>query len=378
MRALANFGRSENESTEDSINATAVTLALAGTTAATALNPYNLSATSPAVLAAINDFVNYGEATQELAEGRFVLDGPLFAMPGGDVRLAVGAEYHYENIESFTGSGPQNAITGMNAYTSRTVKSLFGEVLVPIFGSDNATPGFYSLELSGSIRYDDYNDVGSTTNPKIGVTWKPFEALTIRGNYGTSFHAPSLADLGNSVDSRVQVLPFSPFRAPDSSPFDALRPTLVIAGGNANLKPETADTWSLGFDLKPAAIEGLVASATYFNVKFKNAIAVPPVTSPVLFSNPAYSSFYILNPTLAQAQAAAGDLRIDGVPNLATLYAISSPYVLFFAQRANLGAVNVDGIDFNLAYSQADGLRFAERCLCGHLFAEPRNAGRSG
>ena len=104
----------------------AATIALAGTSTATALNPYNLSATSPAVLAAINDFVNYGEATQELAEGRVVLDGPLFAMPGGDVRLAVGGEYHYENIRSFTGSGPEAAVTGSNAYSARNVKSLFG------------------------------------------------------------------------------------------------------------------------------------------------------------------------------------------------------------------------------------------------------------
>lgn len=365
LRTLANFGRSENESTESSFNATAAAIALAGTTTATALNPYDLSETSPAVLAAIDDFVNYGEATQELAEGRFVLDGPLTTLPGGDIRLAVGGEYHYENIRSFTGSGPQNAIVGSNAYTARNVKSLFGELLVPLFGPDNRMPGFYSLELSGSIRYDDYSDVGSTTNPKIGVTWRPFEALTIRGNYGTSFHAPSLADLGDSVDARVQVLPFSPFRAPGSSPFDALRPTIAIAGGNANLKPETADTWSLGFDLKPAALDGFVASATYFNVKFKDAIAVPPFTSPLLFTTPAYSDFFILNPTLAQAQAAAGDLRIDGVPNLATLFAISSPYVLFLAQRANLGAVNIDGIDFSLAYNRPTGFGSVSASFAG-------------
>lgn len=355
LRTMANFGRSENESTEASFNSTAATLALAGTTTATALNPYNLSATSPAVLAAINDFVNYGQATQEMAEGRAVLDGPLFAMAGGDVRLAVGAEYHYENIRSFTGSGPQNAITGSNAYAARNVTSLFGELLVPIVGAGNRFGGMHSLELSGSIRYDDYSDFGGTTNPKVGVTWRPVEALTIRGNYGTSFHAPSLADLGNSVDARVQVLPFSPFRAPGSSIFDALRPTIAIAGGNANLKPETAKTWSLGFDIKPAKIEGLILSATYFNVRFKDAIAVPPFTSPLMFSTPAYSNFYILNPTLAQAQAAAGNLRIDGVPNLATLFAFSSPYVLFLAQRANLGAVNTDGIDFNLAYNRPTG-----------------------
>ncbi|WP_319937500.1 TonB-dependent receptor plug domain-containing protein [Sphingomonas cannabina] len=351
LRTQANFGRSENVTTEDSFNATAVTAALAGTSTATALNPYNLSATAPAVLAAINDFVNYGDADQELAEGRAVLDGPLFAVPGGDVRLAVGAEYHYENIRSFTGSGPQAAVVGASSFASRDVKSVFGEVLVPLVGADNRSGGFYSLEISGSVRYDHYSDVGGTTNPKIGITYRPFQALTLRGNYGTSFHAPSLADLGNSVDSRVQVIPFSPFRAPNSSPFDILRPTMAIAGGNADLRPETADTWSLGFDLKPAALPGLIASATYYNVRFKDAISVPPFTSPILFTDPNYASFFILNPTLAQATAAAANLRIDGVPSLAALYAVSSPYVLFLAQRANLGAVNTSGIDFNLAYA---------------------------
>ncbi len=352
LRTMANFGFSENESIENTINATAVTAAFAGTTTATALNPYNLAATSPAVLARIDDFVNYGQADQEIAEGRAVIDGPLFDLSGGAVRLAVGAEYHYENISSFTGSGPAASVTGGRAFASRDVKSVFGELLIPIFGAENRSAGLYSFELSGSLRYDDYSDVGGTTNPKIGVTYRPVESLTFRGNYGTSFHAPSLADLGNSVDSRVQVIPFSPFRAASSSPFDIFRPTIVIAGGNANLRPETADTWSVGFDFKPTAIPGLIASATYYNVKFKDAIAVPPITSPVLFSTPNYSSFYIVNPTLVQATAAAGSLRIDGVPSLAALFAVSSPYALFYAQRANLGAVHTDGIDFNLAYAR--------------------------
>lgn len=355
LRTMGNYGRSSNVTSEDSVNSTAVTNALAGTTTATALNPYNVSLTSPTVLAAIDDFVNYGDATQEIAEGRAVVDGPLFAISGGDVRLAVGAEYHGENIRSFTGSGPAANIVGASAYASRYVKSVFGELLVPIVGADNRGPGLYSLEISGSIRHDDYSDVGGTTNPKVGITYKPVESLTLRGNYGTSFHAPSLADLGNSVDARVQVILFSPFRAANSSPFDVLRPTIAIAGGNADLRPETAKTWSLGFDFKPAGVPGLIASATYYNVKFENAISVPPFTSPVLFSDPNYSSFYILNPTLAQATAAAGSLRIDGVPSLAALYAFSSPYVLFLARRANLGAVHTDGIDFNLAYAHDTG-----------------------
>ncbi len=51
-----------------------------------------------------------------------------------------------------------------------------------------------SLTLSASGRYDDYSDVGSTFNPKVGLTWKPVDGVSIRGNYGESFNAPSMPD----------------------------------------------------------------------------------------------------------------------------------------------------------------------------------------
>jgi iron complex outermembrane receptor protein len=357
LRAMANFGESYNLVREQTINSTAATVALAGTTTATALNPYNLSATNPAVLASIADFENFGDATQALAEGRLILDGSLASLPGGDIRLAVGAEYHYEQLDSRIAQDRRNVFT--NAITSaanRDVKSAYAELLIPIFGAGNGGPGMRSLQVSGSVRHDDYSDVGGTTNPKVGVTYKPFEDFTLRGNYGTSFHAASLADTTSTADSRVQVFLFSPYRAANSSPLDILRPMIVIAGGNPDLRPEKADTWSVGFDWVPKAVPGLVASATYWNVKFTDSISVPPITSPVLYSDPNYASYYILSPTLAQAQAAAGSLIVTGAPSLASLYAGgATPYVLFNARRTNLGSVHTDGIDFNVAYTHDTG-----------------------
>ncbi|MEN3745940.1 TonB-dependent receptor [Sphingomonas sp. HF-S3] len=356
LRAEANFGQSYNLVREQTINSSAATIALAGTTTATALNPYNPGASNPAVLATILDFENYGQARQELAEGRLILDGNLAALPGGDLKLAVGAEYHFENLRSVISQDRRNVFTNaIRSSSDRDVKSVFAEVLVPLVGAGNGGTGLRSLQLSGSIRHDDYSDVGGTTNPKIGITYKPFEDLTIRGNYGTSFHAPSLADTTSTADSRVQVFLFSPYRAPNSSPLDILRPMIVIAGGNPALRPETADTWSVGFDWAPRVAPGLVASATYWNVRFTDAISVPPILSPVLFTDPNYASYYILSPTLAQAQAAAGNLLITGAPNLASLYVGTSPYVLFDARRTNLGSIHTDGIDFNLSYARKTG-----------------------
>lgn len=356
LRAEANYGRSYNLVREGAINASAATLALAGTTLATALNPYDPGASNPAVLAAIRDFENYGEAKQQLAEARLVLDGSLVTIPGGDVRLAVGAEYHYEDLASRISLDRRNVFTNaVNSNVSRNVKSVYGELLVPIVGADNGSPGLRGLQFSGSIRLDDYNDVGSTTNPKIGFNYKPFDDLTIRGNWGTSFHAPSLADTTSTADSRAQILLNSPFIRPGDSLLNFLRPTIILAGGNPDLKPERADTWSLGFDWKPDAVPGLRASATYWNVKFKDAIGLAPFLSPTLYTDQNYASFYILNPTLAQSQAAVGSLLLNGAASLQSLYVGTSPYVLIDARRNNLGRVHTDGIDFDLSYVRPTG-----------------------
>lgn len=360
LRAEGNYGHSYSVVHEGAINTAAVKAALAGMTPATALNPYNIGATNPAVLAVIRDFENFGDAKQNLAEARLVLDGSIATIAGGDIRLAVGAEYHFEDLASRVSLDRVGVLTNaVNSKVSRNVKSVYGEVMVPIVGADNGAPGLRGLQISGSIRYDDYNDVGGTTNPKIGINYKPFDDLTIRGNWGTSFHAPSLADTTSTADSRAQILLFSPFIRPgDNFNANFPRPTIVLAGGNPDLQPEKADTWSAGFDWKPGFAPGLVASATYWNVKFKDAIGLAPFLSPTLYTNPNFASFYILNPTLAQAQAAAGNLLPSGAPSIAGLYAGppgTSPYVLIDARRYNLGAVHTDGIDFNLAYVRQTG-----------------------
>ncbi|WP_265269957.1 TonB-dependent receptor domain-containing protein [Sphingomonas lycopersici] len=353
IRAQANFGRSYSEIHEDTVNSAAASLALAGTSIATALNPYDLAATNPAVLAAIENFENHSIGVQELAEGRIVADGRLFALPGGDIRIAVGGEYHYADLRQTMISAARGTTTGgTRSFSDRDVKSVFAELVVPLFGTGNGTAGLRSLILSGSVRHDEYSDVGGTTNPKIGVTWAPFDGLTVRGNWGTSFHAPGLESL-NETSNQVQVIPFSPYRRADSSPLDLLRPTILLAGGNANLKPETATTWSVGFDLKPLQVPGLRLSATYYKTDFRNSIGL--LSAATLFTDPNYAPFYTINPTLAQARAAAGSYPIVGVPNLALLYVGTSPYLLADARLQNFGGIRLDGIDFHASFTRQVG-----------------------
>ena len=352
LKASANWGRSSNTVHTYQIDTTAQANALAGTTTATALNPYDLTATNPAVLAAIRNFEIKGYSVQTIKEARAVADGELFDLGAGAVKLAAGAEFHQEEIDAAQGQGPRGNPVMFTSHSERKVTSLFGEVLAPVLGADS---GVGALNLSASARYDHYDDVGSTTNPKIGFTYVPTPSFKIRGNWGTSFHAPSLADTGNAVDVRAQVLAVSPFRPASSAGSDLFRPTILLAGGNANLKPEKAHTWSIGFDWNPsAALQGLTVSGTYYNVDFTDAIGLAPFFSGAsYFANPSYASFFTINPTLAQATAATAGQRVENAPSIASLYTgTSSPYLLIDARRNNLGTLKVDGVDFDIRYSR--------------------------
>ena len=349
LTSSLNYGKSDNEILEPKINPALQAAALASSNPLTALNPYNLSQTNPAVLAALRDYTTGGVSEQELFQIRSVLDGDAFELPAGTVKLAVGAEYTEESLDAAILEGTRSDPTRYEANPSREITSFFGEVLVPILSEDSGTG---SLEVSLAARHDSYSDAGDTTNPQVGFNYKPIEDLTIRGSVGTSFNAPSLNDSVGGADLRYQIIPVSPVRAPDSLPTDLFRPTVVVAGSNPDIKPQEADTMTIGFDWAPSsgAFEGWRTSLTYYKVDFKNQIAVPPILEPAFFLTPAYDSLYDINPTLEQVLARAGDLRVEGLPNIATVFATSSPYVVLDARRINLGSVETDGLDFEVSY----------------------------
>ena len=352
---MANYGRSDTQVHEPQINAVAESAALAGTTTATALDPYDIALTNPTVLNAIHNYEDYGRNIQQLAEGRVIVDGPLMSLPGGELRLAAGMQYSYESSDALFATAAPGDLTGASAASAtRNVLAEFGELLVPIVGSGNSFTGVQALSLDLSLRHDQYSDFGGTTNPKVGFTYEPFHGFTVRGNYGTSFNAPSLADSTGAVDTRSEVLSFSPFIKPGDSLANLLRPTVVLAGGTPGLKPQTAHTYSVGGDWRPDQVPGLDLSLTYWNASVYKEIGLVPFTSPLMFTTPAYSQYYIINPTLAQAEALTNGKPVNGAPSIAALYAggpATSPYILIDARRKNLGNEFLDGLDFSASYA---------------------------
>lgn len=330
-------GRNEDMAYNYGPNPAALAAALASSDPATAFNPFG-GPNSAAVIAGISNYVTLGAPGENsLLQFQGKIDGPLFVLPGGEVRVALGGEYNKINVTAGSRVGPIGAMTGTDRDYSRNVKSAYVEVVVPIFGAENETPGFERLTFNLAGRYDKYSDVGGTWNPKIGVNWEPVRGLKFRGNWGTSFRAPHLTNL-ISVNPSLAGQSYSDPLSPTG-----FTPAYAINEGNLNLKPEEATTWSVGADLTPVSMPGFTANVTYFNVDYRGQITSLLGDLTVLQREALYPGLITRNPTADQVAALLARLPVRGVP-LPTVGA------LIDARPNNLGVSKVDGIDFSLNY----------------------------
>jgi iron complex outermembrane receptor protein len=243
----------------------------------------------------------------------------------------------------------------------RDVKSVFGELVIPLFGPDNATTLFRELTVSLAGRYDDYSDFGSTTNPKVGVTWKPFDALKLRGAWGQSFVAPSLADDARVGVTRVVTTDF-PFLKPSTAQVGTTingvvvpavngRQQIILLGNKPGISSQTAETWSVGADLDVPGIDGLRLSATYYNIKYNDIIAFPPFTTSTFYANFVGTPAIQFLPTAAQVAALANlpNARIEGAS------CGGNCYVIIDARKQNLSSIRIGGLDFAAQYVKETG-----------------------
>ena len=89
------------------------------------------------------------------------------------------------------------------------------------------------------MRYDDYSDFGSTTNPKLSFRYTPVEQLLLRGSYNTGFAAPTLeqlvpAELDDVYGEPLQrpgAVPGRCSRSPEARAEPGLRPPVPAAAG---------------------------------------------------------------------------------------------------------------------------------------------------
>lgn len=330
-------------------NGAALTAALASNNPATAFNPFgngsfNLTNNPGLVNIIMAERDTFGTFINQ--DYAITFDGPLFALPGGDVRLAFGVDHH-DNVFRQTLNATNVLASGANqpkyVANQRDVQGAFFELFMPLIADQ---PLIESLDFSIAARYDHYSDFGDAVNPKVGVIWSPVGDLSLRASYGTSFRAPSL------VDSAAQI--HNIFIQNLNQPGGTVR-GIFHNGGRAGLEPEDAETWSAGFDYRPSgALEGLEFSMTYYDVEYTNRIDVVP--------NTALNLAAVYAPYI-QRRPAAGDVAGNNAfnaivaafladPDLQSpIEAVTNINAIVDGRRANLGTLIQKGVDLSIGYS---------------------------
>lgn len=291
--------------------------------------------------------------------GSFNINGPIFALPGGDAQLALGFEYRDASIDD---QPPADSVNG-NLYGltsaaptvgSDAVREVYGELYLPLLAN---VPGAYALSLDGSLRFTDYDSYGSDWTYKVSGEWQPVRGIGFRASYGTSYRAPALFEQFLGGTSGFQSSSADPCDdyANSSNPiiqancaaiglpanFQQLSSVTVITNGGADagLEAETSKNFSAGVVLQPPLPSGfgsLSFAADYFRIEVNNGV-----------SRAGYG--FILN-------SCYGDPSFD--PNTGYCRLVerdANNYLTVYDSYVNLATDIRRGIEFNLRYANQVG-----------------------
>lgn len=261
--------------------------------------PLSLFGANAATPEAIDYMKHYRlqDLTNTMKTGGAQLNGDLFSLPAGPLQFALGTEYR-EETASFRNDGL--AITNqlfrfdngqVNSDASFDVYEGFVEVLAPLLRDQ---PFFHALNFEGAMRYSDYSHVDETFAWKLGGDWSPIPDVRFRVTRSKSVRAPNLSETFNP--GNIQNLPNSDPCAEDQideSPtrrancealgvplgFDdeGAKGDFGLIGGNPNLKPEEARSWTIGAVLEPSFLPRFRASVDYWDIAIAGAINTPNI-----------------------------------------------------------------------------------------------------
>jgi iron complex outermembrane receptor protein len=340
-------------------------------------------------------------------------DGPLFDVPAGQVKAAVGATYTSFDVifHRANNSGSTNLILQPVVDSQPyNVSAEFVQLNIPVFGDANAIPLIRRLDLEASWRHDQYHGTlnGGTSNPKVGFTWNLSEDLgvTFRGGWGTSFRfanageysvvaSDAAADFG--LPSSVSPIPIActggvPNAGSAAAALFAtgLFPCGVTPGGvswsggpqtvlrtfvNAttglpdsreggiNLAPEKSTNWSFGGEFAPQTfLRGLDLQATWYSVKINGTLLGFNNPTGTTLGNPSERFHYILpsdvgcpvaqnaNPAACAPFELMVSKFLQDPNNVASGSQLTNIYWINDGGTVGTGFIKVEGVDWQGSY----------------------------
>ena len=245
------------------------------------------------------------------------------------------------------------------------VYEAYAEIVAPLIEDK---PFFESLPLEAGIRYSDYSIRGAggydTWTWKAGGSWEPGAGVKFRGNYSRAVRAPNIGELFTPTSTVLTNLGIDPCAgsaptanadlraiciaqgAPVGTIGTITNPTAaqanITAGGNLNLQPEKADTWTLGVVFQPDFLPRFNMSLDYYNIKINDVLGTPLPGDIIAacFDNITAASASDPACTSIRRNPLTGGL--DGDPSI-------TPGL--FGLTNNLGRLYTDGFDLLMNYN---------------------------
>ena len=323
-----------------------------------------------------------------LAQARGVINGNFgFTIPSATdtVDFAIGGEYRKYSASQFSDSLSKSGDLGGAGGAAPDIDGgydvyeAFGELIVPLVQDK---PFFDELTVKGGVRYSSYK-VNAPTAPKYSTTtykgeviWAPVRDLKFRGGYARAVRAPNIAELFNPVTTGLTSLATDPCAGAAPTTNASLRAVCLVqgapvgsigsitnptagqanntSGGNLNVKPEVATTYTVGAVISPSFLPGLNLTVDYYNIKVNRAITSPTAIDVLnkCFRNITAAS---------AADPACGSSVISRSATTGGLDGDTNVVRGVITQLSNSGRLFTDGIDLAINFRQDMG--FAKLAL---------------
>jgi len=287
------------------------------------------------------------------------------------VGIAIGAEYRKETLDfSVDQAFSTGDLAGQGGPTlpvagNFDVKEVFGEISIPVIEHSFID----SLTFKAGYRYSDYkNSTGttfSTDTYKVEFELAPIRDIRFRGGYNRAVRAPAIQDwfaaqrvvldgttdpcAMTTTDSEGNEVPV-PISTDDLGclaqglvPGQTVAPNPAsqyngLIGGNPDLQPEVADTYTVGVVLQPRFVPGLAISVDWWKIKLDKAIQ-------------GIGADTIMDNCMATADPFfCGLIHRDAT---GSLWRTSDGYIVDLTQ--NIGGLRTEGVDVNGSYAHDFG-----------------------
>lgn len=266
-------------------------------------------------------------------------EGPLFALRGGDARMAVGAGHRTNRYRQ-----PSYLTGATDARGDESARYAYAELSLPWIAADSNVPGMQRLEFTAAVRGEDYDSFGRVATPKLGLIYDPNPNISLKASWGKSFKAPTLLQ---RYYNRVVILDRPANYGGGEYPADAS--VLLTGGGNKDLAPERARTWTTSLALHPEALPGLELELSWFDIDYTDRVIEPITDYAAALTNPHYAEFITYSPNAGVVAAVLADARtfynVTGAP-----FEPGKVVALINGHNVNANRQHAKGIDLSGSY----------------------------